>query len=61
MIFIYMILTILLLYMLVIMPRMLKRADITPFQGYYYAHRGLHNNLSTAPENSLKAFKLAVQ
>jgi glycerophosphoryl diester phosphodiesterase len=29
--------------------------------GWLYAHRGLHNNKSDAPENSLKAFALAVE
>src|SRR5690606_10174328 len=28
---------------------------------FYYAHRGLHNNNNDAPENSIKAFKLAVE
>ena len=33
-------------------------ADWGKFRGYYFAHRGLHNN-STAPENSLEAFRRA--
>lgn len=53
-------LIIIILYLFAIMPR-LQRPDITPFKGRYYAHRGLHNNASTAPENSLKAFELAIQ
>ena len=28
--------------------------------GRHYAHRGLHDNRSKAPENSLEAFRLAV-
>lgn len=47
------------LYLLAIMPRMVHRPDRTPFQGILYAHRGLHNN-ETAPENSMKAFSMAV-
>lgn len=29
--------------------------------GYYYAHRGLHNLNEGVPENSMKAFRLAVE
>ncbi|MDL2302007.1 glycerophosphodiester phosphodiesterase [Lachnospiraceae bacterium OttesenSCG-928-D06] len=47
-------------YFLLIMPRMLNKADSTPFLQVLYAHRGLHNN-SQAPENSLEAFQLAVE
>lgn len=49
------------LYMLAIMPRMLKRADRRPFLGILYAHRGLHDNNTDAPENSMKAFAKAVE
>ncbi|MGN0330147.1 MAG: glycerophosphodiester phosphodiesterase family protein [Kineothrix sp.] len=49
------------LYLLAIMPRMVGRPDKRPFQGYLYAHRGLHENGSDAPENSMKAFEKAVQ
>lgn len=49
------------LYMLAIMPRMLKRADRLPFLGILYAHRGLHDNSTDAPENSMKAFAKAVE
>lgn len=55
------ILGIIILYFAAIMPRMSRRPDRTPFTQPYYAHRGLHNNKSNAPENSLAAFKLAVQ
>lgn len=48
------------LYLLAIMPHMLHRPDIRPFQGWLYAHRGLHNNKTAAPENSLAAFRKAV-
>ena len=38
------ILVIVVLYLLMIMPRMINRPDFTPFQGRLYAHRGLHDN-----------------
>lgn len=49
-----------LLYLLAIMPRMLRRPDMKPFYKWMYAHRGLHDNETDAPENSLKAFEKAV-
>lgn len=48
------------LYLLMIMPRMVKRPDFRPFTGRLYAHRGLHNNETNAPENSMNAFAKAV-
>lgn len=50
-----------LLYLFMIMPAMHKRPDKTPFLGYYYAHRGLHDNETDAPENSMAAFRKAVE
>lgn len=50
-----------LLYFSAIMPRVLGRKDFSPFDGRYYAHRGLHSNPDKVPENSLSAFKLAVE
>ncbi len=49
------------LYLLAIMPRMIGRADATPFKERLYAHRGLHDNESSAPENSMAAFRKAVE
>lgn len=49
------------LYLLMIMPAMLGRPDMEPFKRWLYAHRGLHDNSSDAPENSLRAFKRAVE
>ncbi len=40
---------------------MINRADRTPFQNRHYAHRGLFDNESEAPENSLAAFRKAVE
>ncbi len=48
-------------YPILIMPRMVHRPDYTPFDEHYYAHRGLHNNQGSAPENSLAAFSKAVE
>lgn len=49
------------LYLLAIMPRICNRPDITLFQKIYFAHRGLHDNASEAPENSMAAFRKAVE
>lgn len=54
------ILLIIVLYLLLIMPRVFGRPDTTPFEGWLYAHRGLHDNAGNAPENSMKAFQKAV-
>lgn len=51
---------VILLYLVMIMPRMLNRPDYAPLKGVYYAHRGLHDNKSNAPENSMAAFQNAV-
>lgn len=49
------------LYFLAIMPRLSCQKAGREFQGVYYAHRGLHDNTSDAPENSLAAFRKAVE
>ena len=48
------------LYFWVIMPRITPR-PMHEFKGWYYAHRGFHDNKSDAPENSVKAMHLAVE
>lgn len=48
------------LYLLMIMPRVVNKPSREPFTGVLYAHRGLHDNRSSAPENSMAAFKKAV-
>ena len=48
-------------YLLMIMPRVINKPDMTPFRGWLYAHRGLHDNQTDAPENSLAAFGKAVE
>ncbi len=52
---------IIILYLLVIMPKLRPNPDSKKLDGWLYAHRGLHNNKSQAPENSLEAFRLAVE
>lgn len=47
-------------YFLTIMPRFTPR-PMYEFKGWYYAHRGFHDNKTDAPENSLKAMQLAVE
>lgn len=49
------------LYLLAIMPKLTRNKNIKGMNGWLYAHRGLHNNKSEAPENSLKAFAIAVE
>ena len=44
------------LYLLMIMPRMLGRPDFSAFKSWEYAHRGLYKNGTDLPENSLPAF-----
>lgn len=49
------------LYMLAIMPRVIGCPDTGLFRQVYFAHRGLHDNASEAPENSMAAFLKAVE
>ena len=48
------------LYLLIIMPRMTRRPDRKPYLNVLYAHRGLHDNNTDAPENTMAAFGKAV-
>ena len=55
------ILLLLVLYLFLVAPRMVGRADRSAMLEHrFYAHRGLFDNESEAPENSLAAFKKAV-
>ena len=47
-------------FLFMIAPKMIHRVDRTPFFNRHYAHRGLFDNQTDAPENSLAAFKKAV-
>lgn len=49
------------LYLLAIMPRIINRPDTSLFRKVYFAHRGLHDNEGEAPENSMAAFRKAVE
>ncbi|MCM1192631.1 MAG: glycerophosphodiester phosphodiesterase [Butyrivibrio sp.] len=55
------VLALVVLYLLLIMPRMFGKPDMTPLKGWLYAHRGLHDNETDAPENSMRAFAKAVE
>lgn len=48
-------------YLLLIMPRVCRRPPVAPLLHPLYAHRGLYDNASDAPENSMAAFRLAVE
>lgn len=50
-----------LLYVFLVAPRMIGKPDRSHLKGVLYAHRGLFDNDSDAPENSLKAFQKAVE
>ncbi len=52
---------VLFLYLLAIMPKLSRNPGLKALDGWLYSHRGLHRNGSEAPENSLKAFQLAVE
>lgn len=49
-----------LIYLYLIGTRIFKKPDMSHFKSYLYAHRGLHDNESDAPENTLVAFQKAV-
>ncbi len=49
-----------LVYLWLIMPRVIGRADMSGMTGRVYAHRGMFEN-PTLPENSMGAFKKAVE
>ena len=54
-------LILLVIYLFLIAPRMFGKPDRSTLQGVHYAHRGLFDNESDAPENSLKAIQKAVE
>lgn len=47
------------LYLCMIGPRIFRRPRREHFKRWLYAHRGLHDNHSDAPENSMAAFRKA--
>ncbi len=48
------------IYVYMVMPRLRGRSKMLEGQIKFYAHRGLHNGACGIPENSTKAFELAV-
>ena len=58
MIILILLLLIIIVYLFLIAPATNK--DLSAFKGRYYAHRGLHDNKGDAPENSMKAYKKAL-
>lgn len=50
-----------LLYLFLIAPRMVNKPDRSMLYGVHYAHRGLFDNDTDAPENSLLAIRKAVE
>ena len=49
-----------LLYLFLIAPRMFSKPDFTGLEGYHFAHRGFFDNEAGVPENSLSAFRAAI-
>lgn len=49
------------IYLFLVAPRMFRKPDRTPLMDVHYAHRGLFDNDSDAPENSLNAIRKAVE
>lgn len=57
---VFVLVAIVVIYLYLIAPRLIHRPDTSSLQGVYYAHRGLHDNSTDAPENSMEAFRKAV-
>ena len=47
-------------YLFLISPNLTRKKALEPFRHRYFAHRGLFDNTSGVPENSLAAFKEAI-
>lgn len=52
---------VILLYLFLVMPQLTHRPDLSHWTFIHYAHRGLHQSHSNSPENSLTAFRMAVE
>lgn len=48
------------LYFWMIMPRIFGKPSKEPLMHHYYAHRGFYDNEKGIPENSIRAFQMAV-
>lgn len=55
------IVVLLMAYLLLIMPNLNSQKRVEKLKGSLYAHRGFHDNKSEAPENSMLAFRKAVE
>lgn len=49
------------IYLFLVAPRIINKPDRSALVGVHYAHRGLFDNETEAPENSLNAMKKAVE
>ncbi len=49
------------LYLFIIMPKLRRNPEGKKLDDWLYAHRGLHDNHSESPENTMAAFRLAVE
>ena len=61
MILLYLLFACLAIWMFLMAPRLKRPALLKKLQGYRYAHRGLHDIEKGIPENSLLAFRLALE
>lgn len=61
MIVIKVIFVLIVMYLFMVCPKLFNRKDCSMFKGYFYAHRGLYDNNSDCPENSLNAIRKAVE
>lgn len=61
MIAIYIIFALIVLWLIAIRPDNSRRDRMAEFSKVYIAHRGLHDNNGDAPENSMAAFRKAVE
>ncbi|MCR5719322.1 MAG: glycerophosphodiester phosphodiesterase [Lachnospiraceae bacterium] len=48
-------------YFILILPRVFDKPDSSEYLNWLYAHRGLHDNETAYPENSMAAFKRAIE
>lgn len=61
MLIVYILLCIVLLYFILLLPRFCKKTECRKYLKTDFAHRGLHDKPNRVPENSLIAFKRAVE
>lgn len=61
MIILFVLIFILLLYLFCISPRIYNKPNLHSLKNRLYAHRGLHDNNSDCPENSIASFQKAVE